>query len=62
MRVIVQYIVPTENMLKRDSSVQQASVWTCLFSPPPLGAPRLSLKAHVMQATLINILDKHLLQ
>ena len=43
MRVIVQYIVPTKNMLKRDSSVQQASVWTCfVLSPSPRGASLVS--------------------
>ena len=31
MRVIVQYIVPTKNILKRDY-VQRASVWTMLCS------------------------------
>ena len=58
MRVIVQCIVPTENILKRDY-FQQASVWTsfilspCFVSPSALA--HLPLKAHVMQATPINI-------
>ena len=58
MRVIVQYIVPTENTLKRDCPTSECLDLFCSLPLPsshPLRSPHLPLNAHVMQATLINI-------
>ena len=59
MRVIVQYIAPTENTLRRDCSTSTCLDLLCSLLPlpssHPLRSPPLPLNAHVMQATLINI-------